>query len=107
MNKTKMPKGIAIDIQAVDMTLTENLQRRIFEMLEKFQRYFSRINWADFYIRQLPKRSAAPRSIKVRLGIAGQDIVVADKGRSWKSLMGRVEEKIIRQLRRRKMMAPA
>jgi ribosomal subunit interface protein len=103
MNSTQIPKGIVIDIQAVDMTINEQLQRQIFQMLEKLQKYFARISWADFYMRQSPKRTTSPRTIKVRLGIPGPDIFVSDSGKSWRSLMTRVEQKIMKQLQKRKM----
>jgi putative sigma-54 modulation protein len=71
-------------------------------MLDKLKRYFTKISWADFYMRQLSKRSASPRTIKVRLGIPGPDIFVSDSGKSWKSLLSSVEQMIIKQLQKRK-----
>jgi len=102
MNNTQIPQGVVIDIQAVDMTLDEQLQRKIFKMLAKFKQYFSKISSADFYLRKTSKRAASPRSIKVRLGLPGAEIFASDSGKSWKALMGRVEEKIIKQLQKRK-----
>jgi|SRR5689334_9884008 len=103
MNKSRIPEGTIIEIQAVDMTLNEELQRQIFQMLEKFKQYFSKISWADFHMRQSSRRTSSPRMFKVRLGIPGPDVFASDSGKSWKSLMTRVEQKIIQQLKKRKL----
>jgi putative sigma-54 modulation protein len=102
MNKRKIPKGVVIDIQATAMTINGRLQKKIFNMIEKFQRFFTRISWADFYMTESPKRSAFPRAISVRLGIPGSDIYASDTGKTWNSLMTRVEKRIMRQLIERK-----
>jgi ribosomal subunit interface protein len=102
MNNRQIPKGVVIDIQAVAMTINGQLQRKIFKMIEKFKNYFTKISWADFYMRQTSKRSASPRTVSVRIGIPGPDIFVSDTGKTWKALMNRVEKKIMRQLIKRK-----
>jgi ribosomal subunit interface protein len=102
MNNTKIPQGVVIEIQAVDMTINEKLQKKIFKMLEKFKRYFTNISWADFYMRQSPWRTSSPRTVKVRLGIPGPDVFASHSGNSWKPLMKRVEQKILQQLEKRK-----
>lgn len=101
MKHTRIPEGIVIDIQAVGTTISEDLQLRIFKMLAKFKQYFADINWADFYIRQSGKQSTSPRTVNIRLGIPGQDVFASDSGRSWTALLGRVEKKIVQQLKKR------
>jgi ribosome-associated translation inhibitor RaiA len=102
MSNTRIPQGVVIEIQAVDMSINERLQRKIFKMLHKFKQYFNNISWADFYMRQSPGRANSPRTVKVRLGIPGQDLFASHSGSSWKRLMKRVEQKILQQLERRK-----
>ncbi|KIC96229.1 hypothetical protein [Flavihumibacter solisilvae] len=101
MKNRKIPNGVVIDIQAVDMTINKKLQNRIFEMLENFQRYFTKIKWAGFHVQQSSKRKAFPRTIKIHLDIPGPDILVSDSGKSWKTLMRKVEQTIITQLKNR------
>ena len=102
MSNARIPKEVFIDIQAVGMTINENLQRRIFRMIEKFKHYFTKISAAYFYMQQSSKRITLPRTIKVRLGNPGLEIIASGSGKSWKTLMNRVEQKVIEQLKVRK-----
>jgi putative sigma-54 modulation protein len=82
MSNTQIPKGVIIEIQTVDMSINEKLQRQIFQMIEKFKRYVTRISSAEFYMRQSPKDKTSPRTLKVRLGIPGPDIFASDSGKA-------------------------
>jgi putative sigma-54 modulation protein len=103
MKKTQIPGGVVISIQAVDMTLHEGHQQKIFRMLEKFKQFFPKITSADFFMQQSAKQATAPHAIKVRLGIPGPDVFASGSGRHWKALMGTVQKKIIQQLKKRKV----
>lgn len=102
MNYTQNLDGIKLDIQTVDLTISEELQQKVRGMVKRLQKHVSEINWADFYFKMESKQSTGVRMVSVRLGIPGIDVFASETGNHWRALLKQVEEKLRRQLRKRK-----
>lgn len=101
MNYTENFEGIKMDVQAVNITLSQNLQQRIREMIARLRRHFSELNWVDIYFRKNSSYAEANRKVSVRLGIPGNDAFASDSGDNWMALLKKVEGKLRRQLQKR------
>ncbi|MEO5944403.1 MAG: HPF/RaiA family ribosome-associated protein [Ferruginibacter sp.] len=101
MNYTENFDGIKMDIQTVDITISEQLQEDIREMIKRLQRHISEINWVDAYFKMESKRSTDVRMLSVRLGIPGRDVFASESGYYWQALLKNAEIKLRRQLRRK------
>ena len=102
MNYTENLDGIKMDVQTVDLTISEELQLNVREMVKRLRRHISEINWADFYFKMESKQATDVRMVSVRLGIPGVDVFASETGHHWRDLLKRVEEKLRRQLSKRK-----
>jgi len=101
MNYTEQFEGIRMDIQAVDITINDELQQKIRDMITRLRRHISEINWVDVYFKKESSQSTDMRTVSVRLGIPGNDVFASDSGNHWSELLKNVEEKLRRQLRKR------
>jgi len=101
MNYTENFEGIKLDVQAVDITIDDDLQQAIRDMILRLRRHISEVNWVDVYFRKEGAQSTDPKTLSVRFGIPGNDAFASDTGDSWMALMSSVEEKLRRQLRKR------
>ncbi len=101
MNYTENFQGIKIDVQAVDITIGDELQQRIRDMITKLQRHVSEVNWADVYFNIERGQSTNTKEVSVRLGIPGADVFASDSGEDFLPLMKSVEEKLRRQLEKK------
>ena len=101
MNYTENFDGIKIDVQAVDITIDNDLQQSIRDMIGRLRRHISKVNWVDVYFKVESEQSTNQRTLSVRLGIPGNDAFASDTGDSWMSLMKSVEEKLRRQLEKK------
>ena len=101
MNYTEQFEGIKMDIQAVDITIKDELQQEIRDMTKRLQRHISEINWVNVYFNKEASQSTDKRTVSVRLGIPGKDVFASDSGNHWLELLKNVEEKLRRQLRKR------
>ena len=102
MNYTEHFEGIKLDIQAVDLTIDQEIQQNIREMITRLRRHISEINWVDVYFKSESNQSTDNRTVSVRLGIPGNDAFATLSGDEWATLLKGVEEKLRRQLRKRK-----
>jgi len=101
MNYTESFEGIKLDVQAVDITIGNNVQQEIRNMLVRLRRHISEINWVDVYLEDKSGKSTNPKSVSVRLGIPGNDAFASDSGDNFMALLKSVEEKLRRQLEKR------
>jgi ribosomal subunit interface protein len=90
------------NIQAVNARITGAVQKHINNMLRRLERYVPEINWVDMYFRKEGKQPTANRTLRVRLGIPGTDVFASESGTRWRTILRQVEEKLERQLKRRK-----
>jgi len=101
MNYTENFEGIKIDVQTVDLTISEELQQKIRDMIKRLQRHISEINWVDVHFKKESSQSTDMKTVSARLGIPGNDAFASDSGNHWSELLKNVEEKLRRQLRKR------
>lgn len=102
MNYTENFEGIKLDVQAVDITIGNNVQQEIRDMLIRLRRHISEINWADVYFEDKSGKSTDAKSVGIRLGIPGNDAFASDSGDNFMALLSTVEEKLRRQLEKKK-----
>ena len=101
MNYTENFEGIKIDVQAVDITIDNDLQQSIRDVITRLRRHISDVNFVDVYITEKSEKSTNPRSVGIRVGIPGNDAYASDSGDNWMALLKNVEEKLRRQLKKR------
>lgn len=101
MNYTENFEGIKIDVQAVDISISDKVQQGIREMITRLRRHISEVNWVDVYFKQESEHPTDNRTVSVRFGIPGNDAFASDTGNNWMPLLKSVEEKLRRQLRKR------
>lgn len=101
MNYTENFDGIKLDVQAVDITIGDDVQQGIRDMIVRLRRHISEINWADVYFEDKSGKSTDPKTVSVRFGIPGNDAFASDSGDNWMALLRSVEEKLRRQLEKR------
>lgn len=98
MNYTENYQGIKIDVQAVDITIPDDVQQEVRNTIDKLQRHATKINWVDVYFTIESNRTTNIRSVSMRVGIPGPDVFASDTGDHWIPLLKSVEEKLRRQL---------
>lgn len=101
MNYTENFEGIRIDVQAVDITISDVLQQKIRETIKKSKRYVSEINWVDVYFKVEENHSTNNKTLGMRLGVPGNDVYATDTGDNWLALLKDIEEKLRRQLEKK------
>ncbi len=102
MNYTENFDGIKMDVQAVDITIDNELQQSIRDVVKRLRRHISDVNFVDVYITEKGEKSTDPRSVGIRFGIPGNDAYASDSGDNWMALLKNLEEKLRRQLKKRK-----
>ena len=105
MNYTENFEGIRIDVQAVDISIIEDVQQQIRDMIMRLSRHISEVNWVDVYFKEESKHATGNRNVSVRFGIPGTDAFATDSGINWAATLKKVKEKIRRQLRKNKVNA--
>jgi ribosomal subunit interface protein len=101
MNYTENFEGIRVDVQAVDITISDELQQKIRETIKKSTRYVSEINWVDVYFKEEENHSTNNKTLGMRLGVPGNDVYATDTGDNWFALLKEIEEKLRRQLEKK------
>lgn len=101
MNYTENFDGIKLDVQAVDITIGDDLQQAIREMISRLRRHVTDVNWVDVYFNEKGGKSTDQRTVSVRFGIPGNDGFASDSGDNFMALLKSVEEKLRRQLEKR------
>lgn len=98
MNYTENFEGIKLDVQAVDITISDALQQSIRDAITRLKRHTSEVNFVDVYFTDKSGKSTNPKSIGMKLGIPGNDAFASDSGDNWMELLKNVEEKLRSQL---------
>ena len=101
MNYTENFEGIKIDVQAVDITIDNDLQQSIRDVITRLRRHISDVNFVDVYITEKSEKSTDQKSVGIRFGIPGNDAYASDSGDNWMALLKNVEEKLRLQLEKR------
>ncbi|MBK8711841.1 MAG: HPF/RaiA family ribosome-associated protein [Niastella sp.] len=98
MNYTENFEGIKIDVQAVDITIDDDVQQGIRDMITRLKRHVSQVNWVDVYFKKEANHATEPRNVSIRFGIPGQDAFATGSGEHWLPTLKEVEEKVRKQL---------
>ena len=97
MNYTENFEGIKIDVQAVNMTAGEGLQKEIRELITRLKKHTSKIDFVDVYLTD-EGSSNDSKKVGIRFGIPGNDPYASDQGDDWMKQMKNVEGKLRKQL---------
>lgn len=101
MNYTENYEGIRLNVQAVDLVISDEVQRLIREIILRLRRHISEVNWVDVYFQQKDGKATNPRTVSMRFGIPGNDVFAEDSGYEFIPLIKNVEQKLRRQLKKR------
>lgn len=101
MNYTENFDGIKIDVQAVDIDISDAIQQNVRNAITKLKRHAKKIDSVDVYFKEESKQSTDSKKVSMRVGIPGNDVFAEDKGDNWYELLSNVEEKLKRQLEKR------
>jgi len=101
MNYTENFEGIKLDIQAVDIEISDVIQQNIREKITKLMRHAKKIDSVDVYFKEEANQSTNTKSVRMRVGVPGNDVFAHDEGDNWYQLLDSVEEKLKRQLEKK------
>ncbi|MDX5480805.1 MAG: ribosome-associated translation inhibitor RaiA [Hymenobacteraceae bacterium] len=101
MNYTENFEGIKLDVQAVDIEISDALQQSVRDAILKIKRHARKIDSVDVYFKEEASQSTNSKSVRMRVGIPGNDVFAQDEGDNWYELLKNVEEKLKRQLEKR------
>lgn len=101
MNYTENFNGIKIDVQAVDITIQDELQQVVRDTVTKLQRYVREINWVDVHFIIERNHPTESKTVNMRVGVPGPDVFASDSGNEWLPLMKSMEDKLRRQLEKK------
>ncbi|MGV8913841.1 MAG: ribosome hibernation-promoting factor, HPF/YfiA family [Kaistella sp.] len=102
MNYTESYEGIKLDVQAVDITISDDLQQSVRDTISRLKRHTSDVNFVDVYFTDKSDKSTDPKTVGMRFGIPGNDAFASDSGDNFMQLLKSVEEKLRRQLEKNK-----
>ena len=101
MNYTENFEGIKIDVQAVDISISDDVQQFIRNTITKLKRHAKKIDSIDVYFKEEPNHATDSKKLSMRVGIPGNDAFAEDSGDNWYELLKNVEDKLKRQLEKR------
>ena len=99
---TQQIDGIKLNIQTVDLSINDEVQESVKQMIKKLNRYVSEINWVDIHFKKESGQSTDNRMINVRLAIPGNDLFASVSGNHWIGLLKKAEQKLRKQISKRK-----
>ena len=68
-----------LDIQTIGVEMNDYLERKVQNMIKKMRKILPDINWVDVYLKK-NEETGKPRTVVVRFGIPGPDIIASDSG---------------------------
>ncbi|MFD3002416.1 ribosome hibernation-promoting factor, HPF/YfiA family [Pontibacter toksunensis] len=101
MNYTENFEGIKVDVQAVDISISDDVQQHIRNSISKLKRNGTRIDSVDVYLKEETNHATDTRKVSMRVGVPGNDVFAEDRGDNWYELLKSVEEKLKKQLEKR------
>ncbi|WP_242920217.1 ribosome hibernation-promoting factor, HPF/YfiA family [Pontibacter liquoris] len=101
MNYTENFEGIKLDVQAVDISISDGIQQSVRDTISKIKRFTKNIDSVDVYFKEEASQSTNQKSVRMRVGVPGNDLFAQDEGDNWYELLKNVEEKLRRQLEKR------
>lgn len=101
MNYTENYKGIKVDIQAVNLEISDHVQTEVRSSLDKLLRYTSEIIWADVYFKA-ESANSENHIVGIKLGVPGNDVFAEEHGENYIPMLKSVTEKLSRQLQKQR-----
>jgi ribosomal subunit interface protein len=101
MEYTESITGIKINVQAVDITIGEDMKDTIRKCITRLSRFYNKIEWADIYLEDKKEKKTEQKQVSIRLGIPGNDPFASEYGDNFHELLTNVEDKLQRQLEKR------
>ncbi|PZF74317.1 HPF/RaiA family ribosome-associated protein [Taibaiella soli] len=98
---TENYNGVKLDVQAVDIDISENTKEVIHEAIDKMSRHTRDINFVDVYMKDEP-HPVNSKTVRIRVGVPGEDAFADDAGEHFDPLIRSVTEKLIKQLEQKK-----
>ncbi|MDX5478595.1 HPF/RaiA family ribosome-associated protein [Fontibacter flavus] len=102
MNYTENYKGVKIDVQAVNLDISEAVQAEIRASIDKLSRFTNNINALDVYFKNDGQGNNVTRVVSMRVGVPGPDVFAEERGEHWVTMLKAVTDKNIRQLQKGK-----
>ena len=100
MQYTENITGIKINVQAVDISIDDEVKETIRKCITRLSRFYENIEWADVYLEDKKEKKTQQKQVSIRLGIPGNDPFASEYGDNFQALLTSVEEKLRRQLER-------
>ncbi|MDD2985102.1 HPF/RaiA family ribosome-associated protein [Flavobacterium sp.] len=101
MKYTENNTGIKINVEAVDITIDEEVKDTIRKIITRLSRFYDKIEWADVYLEDKKDKATLQKQVSIRLGIPGNDPFASEYGDNFHALLTDVEDKLQRQLEKR------
>lgn len=101
MKYTENLTGIKINVEAVDISIDEDVKETIRKIIARLSRFYDRIEWADIYLEDKKEKQAEQKQVSIRLGIPGNDPFASEYGDNFHALLTSVEDKLQKQLEKR------
>lgn len=93
--------GVKINVEAVDITIGDDVKGTIRKSIENLSKKYDNIEWADVYLEDKKDKSTQQKQVSIRLGIPGKDPFASEYGDNFHSLLTEVENKLEKQLEKR------
>lgn len=101
MNYSENLTGIKINVQAVDITIGDDVKDTIRKSITRLTRFYNKIEWADVYLEDKQEKKTNQKQVSIRLGIPDNDPFASEYGDNFKALITEVEDKLRKQLEKR------
>lgn len=98
MDYTENLTGIKINVQAVDITIGDDVKDAIRKIILRLSRFSDKIEWADIYFEDKAEKKTDQKQVSIRLGVPGNDPFASEYGDNFHALLSEVEDKLRRQL---------
>lgn len=93
--------GITINVEAVDISIGDDVKDTIRKCISRLSRHYDRIEWADVYLEDKKDKKTQQKQVSIRLGIPGKEPFASEYGDDFHVLLTAVESKLQRQLEKR------
>jgi ribosomal subunit interface protein len=100
MNYTENYRGVKIDVQAVNLEISDAVQQEIRSSIDKLLKFTSEINWLDIYFKSEGANSHIHK-LGMKVGVPGPDVFAEDDGEHFIPMLKNVVEKLVRQLQKK------
>lgn len=101
MQYTENITGIKINVQAVDITIEDDVKETIRKSITRLNRFYYKIEWADVYLEDKKEKTTQQKQVSIRLGIPGNDPFASEYGDNFHALLTDVGDKLQKQLEKR------